>query len=60
MNFQPIKESPKYEPVDISEYVDQLDGNIKTCVLDLQSERCVCGGKATTNNLGILSFVVGM
>ena len=38
-HFKPIKETPKFASIDISEYVDQLDGQIKTCVDDLQSER---------------------
>ena len=41
MNFQPIKEPPKFEPIDITEHVEQLDGEIKRLVSVLQKERWV-------------------
>ncbi|XP_023931443.1 integrator complex subunit 3 [Lingula anatina] len=39
MKFRPIKEPPKYKPVDITDYIDQLpDGDMKASVLELQNE----------------------
>ena len=39
IKFMPIKEPSPVEQVDISEYVDQLEGDIKACVLELQEEK---------------------
>ncbi|KAI0237347.1 Integrator complex subunit 3 [Lamellibrachia satsuma] len=38
LKFQPIKEPPKFEPIDITEHVEQLDGEIKRLVTVLQKE----------------------
>ena len=38
MKFLPIKEPPRFEEVDISDNIEQLDGEIKNCVIDLQGE----------------------
>lgn len=39
MKFKPIKEPPKLEQIDITEYVDQLDGDLKKYTLQLQNEK---------------------
>lgn len=39
MKFKPIKESPKLEHIDISDYVEQLDGDLKKYVVQLQHEK---------------------
>ena len=41
MKFLPIKEPPHFDEVDITDNIEQLDGEIKNCVIDLQSEKWV-------------------
>lgn len=37
--FRPIRETQRYQPVDISEHLQQLDGDIREYTMQLQNER---------------------
>ena len=41
MGFQPIKESAAYVPVDITEHLNQLGGQIHDLTVELMDERFV-------------------
>jgi len=41
VGFRPIRESQRYEPVDISEYLQQLDGDIREFTMQLQNEKYI-------------------
>jgi hypothetical protein len=38
LKFQPIKLAPRFQPVDISDSLEVLEGDVKTLVLELQAE----------------------
>ena len=37
--FQPIKEPVKYQSVDITEHIEQLEGELKNLVVNYQNEK---------------------
>ena len=39
LGFHPISEIPRYQPVDISDYLQQLDGDVRDYTMQLQSEK---------------------
>ena len=39
MGFQTLSEIPRYQPVDITEHLQQLDGDIRDYTMQLQSEK---------------------
>lgn len=41
LNFRPIRELAKFEPVDTTEYLEQLDDDFRDCVEEMQQETWV-------------------
>ena len=41
LGFHPISEIPRYQPVDITDYLQQLDGDVRDYTMQLQSEKWV-------------------
>ena len=39
LGFHPISEIPRYQPVDITDYLQQLDGDVRDYTMQLQSEK---------------------
>lgn len=39
--FRPIRDLQRYQPVDITEYLQQLDGDVRDYTMQLQSEKYV-------------------
>ena len=39
VGFRPISEIPRYQPVDITEHLQQLDGDVRDYTMQLQSEK---------------------
>ena len=38
LNFRPIRELAKFEPIDTTEYLEQLEDEFRECVDEMQQE----------------------